>query len=117
MDELMEAVDGRLENGHRLSATSAKRTEKALATAEAAASKAATSEQDRQQKGKAYEADPLFIYLWQRGYGTPDYKRRGLVRSLDRWVAGLIRFDDARANYAMLTSIPERHGQARGTLC
>lgn len=107
MDELMEAVDGRLENDDAYQ-RQRERTETALATADAAASKAATSEQDRQQKGKAYEADPLFIYLWQRGYGTPDYKRRGLVRSLDRWVAGLIRFDDARANYAMLTSIPER---------
>ncbi|WP_422377076.1 hypothetical protein [Roseibium sp.] len=107
MDELMDAVDSRLEKdaGYQ---DQRERTDAALATAEAAASKAATSEQDRQQKGKAYEADPLFIYLWQRGYGTPDYKRRGLVRSLDRWVAGLIRFTDARANYAMLTSIPER---------
>ncbi|MEO0978447.1 MAG: hypothetical protein AAFY24_14370, partial [Pseudomonadota bacterium] len=29
-------------------------------------------------------------------------------RSLDHWVAGLIRYDDARANYAMLTGIPDR---------
>eukprot|EP00903_Cladosiphon_okamuranus_P001847 g1845.t1 len=107
MDELMEAVDSRLEKDTAYQ-NQHDRTEKALATAEAAASKARTSEQDRLQKGKAYEADPLFLYLWQRGYGTPDYQRRGLVRSLDRWVAGLIRFSDARANYAMLTSIPER---------
>ncbi|WP_269581207.1 hypothetical protein [Roseibium sp. Sym1] len=107
MDELMEAVDSRLEDDEAYQAQR-HRTEAALATAEAAATKAATSEQDRLEKGKAYDADPLFVYLWQCGYGTPDYKRRGLVRSLDRWVAGLIRFDDARANYAMLTSIPER---------
>jgi len=107
MDELMEAVDNRLEEDVAYQAQR-ERTDAAVATAEAAASKAGTSEQDRQQKGEAYEADPLFLYLWQRGFGTPDYKRRGLVRSLDRWVAGLIRYDDARANYAMLTSIPER---------
>jgi len=107
MDELMEAVDSRLEGDDAYQAQH-ERTKAALATAEAAASKAATSERDRQEKGKAYEADPLFVYLWQRGFGTPDYERRGLVRSLDRWVAGLIRFQDARANYAMLTSIPER---------
>ncbi|TYC48571.1 hypothetical protein FMN50_26275 [Rhodobacterales bacterium] len=106
MDDLMEVVDGRLEQD---SAYLAQRetTETAIATAEAAAEKARTSEQDRQQKGKAYEADPLFIYLWRRGYGTPHYAHRGLVRSLDRWVAGLIRYQDARANYAMLTGIPE----------
>jgi len=107
MDELMEAVDNRLEGDTAYQAQQ-ERTEAALATAEAAASKAATSEKDRQEKGKAYDADPLFVYLWRRGYGTPGYKHRGLVRSLDHWVAGLIRFDDARANYAMLTSIPER---------
>ncbi|MEO9526431.1 hypothetical protein [Roseibium sp.] len=107
MNELMEAVDSRLE-GDAAYQAQRENTETAQATAEAAASKAATSEQDRQQKGKAYEADPLFMYLWKRGYGTPEYKRRGLVRSLDRWVAGLIRFHDARANYAMLTGIPER---------
>jgi len=107
MDELMEAVDSRLEVDASYQAQH-ERTEAALATADAAASKAATSEQDRLKKGKAYEADPLFLYLWHCRFGTPDYKRRGLVRSLDRWVAGLIRFQDARANYAMLTSIPER---------
>ncbi|MBO6893337.1 MAG: hypothetical protein JJ866_15440 [Roseibium sp.] len=107
MDELMEAVDGRLENDSAYLAQR-ERTEKALATAEAAAQKAATSEKDRQEKGKAYEADPLFIYLWKRGFGTPDYSHRGLVRSLDRWVAGLVRFQDARANYAVLTSIPDK---------
>ncbi|WP_305984052.1 hypothetical protein [Roseibium sp. MMSF_3544] len=107
MDELMEAVDGRLENDDAYLAQREK-TERAIATADAAADKAGTSEQDRQDKGKAYEADPLFIYLWQRGYGTPDYDHRGLTRSLDRWVAGLIRYEGARANYAMLTGIPER---------
>jgi hypothetical protein len=30
------------------------------------------------------------------------------VRLLDRWVAGLIRYQDARPNYAMLVEIPER---------
>ncbi|MBG6143099.1 chromosome segregation ATPase [Labrenzia sp. EL_142] len=107
MDDLMETVDGRLEND---SAYLAQRetAEQANATAEAAAEKARTAQQDQEQKGKAYDADPLFVYLWQRGYGTPDYNYRGLTRSLDRWVAGLIRYDDARANYAMLTGIPDR---------
>ncbi len=103
----MEAVDGRLE-GDAGYQTQREKTEAALATAEAAASKAATSEKDRKEKGKAYEADPLFMYLWQRGFGTPAYAHRGLVRSLDRWVAGLVGFNDARANFAMLTSIPDR---------
>ncbi|KZM47664.1 hypothetical protein [Labrenzia sp. OB1] len=107
MDELMEAVDSRLENDSAYQAQN-RATEAALATAEAAAAKAETSARDRAEKGKAYDDDPLFIYLWQRGFGTPEYAHRGLIRSLDGWVAGLIRFHDARANYAMLTGIPER---------
>lgn len=107
MDDLMEAVDDRLEKDEAYLAQR-KATEAAVATAEAAAEKARTSDLDRQEKGKAYEADPLFIYLWQRGFGTPEYSSRGLTRSLDGWVAGLIGYQDARANYAMLTGIPER---------
>ncbi|WP_428686778.1 hypothetical protein [Roseibium sp.] len=107
MDELMEAVDGRLEKDSAYQ-DQLKTAEAARATAEAASTKAETSSQDRDQKGKAYDDDPLFVYLWQRGFGTPDYHHRGIVRSLDAWVAGLIRYHDARANYAMLTGIPER---------
>ncbi|MGY4751066.1 hypothetical protein ACVNHC_14510 [Pannonibacter sp. Q-1] len=82
--------------------------EQAARTATAASEKALQAEADREEKGKAYENDPLFKYLWQRGFGTTGYSHSGLVRSLDRWVAGLIRFDAARPNYAMLTEIPPR---------
>lgn len=107
MDDLLEAVDTRLEGDDEYLKQKAA-TEAAEHTASAAAEKARTSEQDRQEKGQAYEADPLFLYLWHRNFGTPDYDKRGLTRSLDRWVAGLIRFEDARANYAVLTGIPEK---------
>lgn len=107
MDDLLEAVDSRLETdtGFQLQRDIVERAEQ---TAAAAAAKAQTSETDRLEKGKAYEADPLFLYLWNRKFATPAYDKRGLTRSLDRWVAGLIGFTDARANYAMLTGIPER---------
>jgi chromosome segregation ATPase len=107
MDDLMEEVDGILEQDQAYN-DQRKRAEDAARTAEAAAAKAETSLKDREEKGKAYEADPLFLYLWQRKFGTPEYDRRGIIRSLDGWVAGLIRYHDARANYAMLTGIPER---------
>jgi DNA repair exonuclease SbcCD ATPase subunit len=107
MDELMETVDTMLENDETFLAQKQK-AEAAAQTAEAAAAKARTSAEDRLEKGKAYEADRLFMYLWERGFGTPAYDRRGIIRSLDRWVAGLINYHDARANYAMLTGIPER---------
>lgn len=107
MDELMETVDTMLEKDETFLAQKQK-AEAAAQTAEAAAAKASTSAEDRLEKGKAYEADRLFMYLWERGFGTPAYNHRGIIRSLDRWVAGLIRYHDARANYAMLTGIPER---------
>ena len=107
MDDLMETVDEDLSEDEAFLAQRTA-TENAVDTAEAATAKAQTSQSDRDKKGQAYEADPLFMYLWQRGFGTPEYSHGGLIRSLDRWVAGLIRYHDARANYAMLTGIPER---------
>ncbi len=66
------------------------------------------AEQDREEKGRPYRDDPLFNYLWQRGYGISTYQAGTLVRYLDDWVARLCRYGDARANYAMLTEIPVR---------
>lgn len=80
----------------------------AIAVIERADTKADTAEADRSDKGKPYEDDALFMYLWQRGYGTSRYKAGNIVRLLDGWVAGLIRFHNARPNYAMLTEIPKR---------
>lgn len=70
--------------------------------------KADQAEADRVEKGQPYRDDPLFIYLWDRGYGTSAYKAGNLTRMLDAWVARLVGFTEARANYAMLTAIPER---------
>ena len=75
---------------------------------EAAEAKAAQAERDLQEKRQPYEADPIFMYLWRRGYGTPEYRATGLVRYLDRKVARLIEFDGARRNYAVLTELPVR---------
>ncbi len=66
------------------------------------------AEQDRIEKGKPYEDDPLFMYLWDRGYGTSKYKAGAIARYFDGWVARLIEFEKARANCAMLIEIPKR---------
>jgi len=70
--------------------------------------KAQFAEQDRLEKGRPYEDDPLFMYLWDRGYGTSKYKGGFIARYLDGWVARLIEFEKARANCAMLIQIPKR---------
>jgi chromosome segregation ATPase len=77
-------------------------------TATEADRKADQAEADRDAKGEPYRSDPLFSYLWDRGYGTSAYKAGNITRMLDDWVARLVRYTEARANYAMLTAIPER---------
>ena len=66
------------------------------------------AENDRIEKGKPYEQDELFQYLWKRRYGTPAYGAGPLTRMVDRWVARLTGFDKARVDYAMLQEIPRR---------
>ncbi len=87
----------------------------ALAEAEAAERTVAEADRkaqiataDRTEKGEPYEADPLFMYLWARKFGTDAYASGGLTRFLDRWVARLIGYMDAAVNYRMLLELPKR---------
>jgi len=70
--------------------------------------KTALAEQDRVQKGKPYEDDPLFAYLWARGYGTPRYSAGGITRLMDGFVARVARYEPARRNFAVLTELPAK---------
>jgi hypothetical protein len=70
--------------------------------------KASASEAELEAKGRAYRDDPLFDYLWRRGYGTSAYRAGPLVRWLDAWVARLVGYTDARPNYARLLDLPVR---------
>jgi hypothetical protein len=78
------------------------------AVATEAEKKASLSEADLGAKRKPYDDDPLFIYLWQRGFGTGRYSAGNLSRYMDRVVADFIGFGQARANYAALIDIPLR---------
>lgn len=82
--------------------------QKAAETAAAAESKTRQAEADQREKGKPYEADALFQYLWARGYGTSAYTAGVLARMIDGWVARFIGYDKARAGFAMLNEIPRR---------
>ncbi len=66
------------------------------------------AETDRDEKGKPYRDDPLFIYLWEAGYGTASYRANNLIRYFDGLVANLVGFQKARPNFAMLNEIPLR---------
>jgi hypothetical protein len=80
----------------------------AEAMAAAASDKAKQAEADRNAKGKDYERDALFMYLWKRGYGTAQYRAGPIARYFDARVARLVGYDAARPNYYMLNEIPLR---------
>ncbi len=63
---------------------------------------------DMAQKAKPYQADDLFMYLWNRGYGTTDYVGGLFTRFMDDWVAGVIKYEPSRVNYWNLVEIPRR---------
>ncbi len=107
LDDVAEEVRAELAGDAQYKTLAAAR-EKAEALHAGAAEKARTAEKDRQQKGKAYEDDPLFMYLWRRDYGGKEYRPNALIRMADDWVAKLVRYNEARANYAILTEIPVR---------
>jgi hypothetical protein len=66
------------------------------------------AEADREEKGKPYRDDPLFMYLWEAGYGTASYRANNFIRYLDSLVANIVSFHKARPNFAMLNEIPLR---------
>ncbi|MBA2665543.1 MAG: hypothetical protein H0U69_00745 [Trueperaceae bacterium] len=107
VDDAEAATQARLErdDAYRAQRERAVATER---TARHADEKALASQEERLEKGRAFEADPIFMYLWRRGYGTPAYRAWPLVRRLDRAVARLIPFESARVNYARLVELPER---------
>jgi chromosome segregation ATPase len=70
--------------------------------------KASLAEADLATKGKPYEDDELFMYLWSKKHGQPDDASGPLVRFFDRKVARLVGYNEARSNYAMLKEFPLR---------
>jgi hypothetical protein len=82
--------------------------EELAAVASQSMAKTTQAETDREQKGKPYRDDPLFMYLWERGFGTRNYRQNNLIQTLDSWVARLVGFPEARVNFAMLNEIPMR---------
>lgn len=80
----------------------------AVVVAGRADEKASQAETDLVSKGRPYQEDALFMYLWDRGYLSPDYRHGNIVRMLDEWVARLIRFKETRTDYHMLNELPKR---------
>lgn len=94
-----------LDERHRTALAAAEASDR---VADLAEEKAKAAHVDRAEKGKPYEADPLFAYLWTRGFGTPAYIGAGFARVLDRWVARVASFEPLRRDYWLLTELPPR---------
>ena len=71
-----------------------------------ARAKARQADIDREQKGRAYRADKLFMYLLERGYGGEGYRAGPLVRRLDGQLARFVGYQAARQNFALLNDLP-----------
>lgn len=55
----------------------------------------------------AYRGSRLFRYLLDIGFGTPNYTKKGFVRSMDRMVAKLVDWPRTKAGYDFLNTIPK----------
>lgn len=104
---LEEAVAEKLAEDVEWQAQAA-RLEGARERAQAAEDKALQAEADRDEKSKPYLADPLFAYLWNRGYGTPAYRGGRFARLGDGYVARVVNYEPARRDYFTLNEIPTR---------
>ncbi len=82
--------------------------EEARAVSARSAQKLELAKADRTEKGAPYESDPLFSYLWDRKFRTPDYHGGGVTSALDNWVAKTCGYDAAYLNYARLVELPDR---------
>lgn len=110
IDAAEAKTQARLANIPEFSAQLAIATE-AEAVVKRAERKAERARADRVEKGKPFEADALFMYLWQRQYDTAGYRAMPLFRWLDGKVAQLCRYAASRPIYSMLVSLPERLGE------
>lgn len=114
VEEALSAVEAlRVEAEARVQAmpdwqTAKSALEQAEAIAMEAEKKAAAAEAELGAKKRPYDDDPLFTYLWNRGFGTTKYSAGNMARMLDRAVADFIGYADARPNYNALIEIPLR---------
>lgn len=102
----LEEVQTRLE-GDKAYQDLMKAFEDAEAIADRADQKLAVAIEEREEKAEDYLNDLLFSYLWESGYGTTDYKRGGLFKMLDQWVARLCKYDEARPNFVRMNDLTE----------
>jgi hypothetical protein len=113
----LQALSGKIEAAIKQDpdyAGQRQRADELQAIANESLKKTQQAEADQEQKGRPYREDKLFMYLWESGYGTKNYKANNLIRWLDSKVARMVGFREARANFAMLNEIPLRLSEHAG---
>lgn len=80
----------------------------AESVSEEAELKVEQANEDFAEKAKPYQDDSLFMYLYERGFGTTEYSGGLFTRFMDGWVAKLISYESARVNFWNLNEIPKR---------
>ena len=82
----------------------------AEATLERAEANLQEIDQESVRKLPGYESSSLFQYLYKQEFGTPQYRKRGVTRRVDRWLARYINYSKAKQGYEFLKQTP---GQMR----
>ncbi len=107
LENRLEEIHAELKNDPDYQ-TQQQKAQQAIDILSAADEKTAEAEQDREEKGKPFREDQLFMYLWNRRYGTSEYRANLLARFFDRLLAKHIRYEASRQNYHRLLEIPTR---------
>ena len=83
-------------SGDSFYAAAIERGRKAAAIAEESVKKTAQAEADCARNGRPYRDDPLFMYLWEKGFGSTGYHANVLAAWLDGKIAAIGGFAAAR---------------------
>lgn len=105
MEQFWRACDARLSVSPAHQALVAAH-QQAFELSESARHRAIAADDERQDKAGAYDADPIFSYLHDRGYGTAAYAPNAIVQMVDGWLARLCRYAEASVNYRALCELP-----------
>lgn len=107
LEDLLADVDAKMESDKAYQQQQL-RAQDMVNMASNAADKTKQAEEELEEKGKPYRDDKIFMYLWERHYGTSQYDAGVITRFFDKKLADHIRYDKARINYFTLNNIPKK---------
>ena len=106
-ERLLQVVDSTLGSNKDYSEL-VRRMKELMGQAAMARTKLGEARSEKLQRTDEFTSNPMFGYLLERGYGSPEYKGKFLARILDKWVARVIGYEQAKQRYAHLTGMPAK---------